>query len=127
MRISSDGLVRLSIAELLATPMRHLVSGVDPEEEPRIDKCGVATTLTGYTEWVSIGEPMLSVGWDWCVQSEGFIPIWKRVGLPRSNIMIVDASGNDTGWARNLELLVTFVDALPWQSLTPEAIAVRYE
>ena len=29
--------------------------------------------------------------------------------------MLVYSTGNDTGWHKNLELLSTVVDALPWQ------------
>jgi len=48
------------------------------------------------------------------------------MGLPRSNVMLVDAAGYDAGWERNLELLATVVDALPWRELIPEAVEARY-
>lgn len=50
MRISLNGLIRLSIAELISTPMTHLVSGVDVEDGPKLSTCGTATSISGYTD-----------------------------------------------------------------------------
>lgn len=117
-RVSPDGLVRLSIDELLSLQIHHLMSAVDLElDVPHFASCGCETTISGYTEWVSASRPAVSIGWDWhiCHWSVQRPFVWTRRGKPRSNIMLVYSTGNDAGWSKNLELLATVVDALPWQ------------
>lgn len=126
MRVSSDGLVRISIAELLCTPIAHLISGVDLDEAADPCACGKETWICGYTEWVSSSAPAISIGWDWCIAPSTSPPRWKRIGAPRSNVMLLSASGDDAGWSKNLDLLSTVVDALPWREQIPLALAVRY-
>lgn len=118
MQVSPDGLLRLSIDELLSLPIHHLMSAVDLDlVVPRTAVCGCETTISGYTEWVSASCPVVSIGWDWHISlwtaQRPFA--WARLGQPRSNVMLVYSTGNDTGWHKNLELLSTVVDALPWQ------------
>lgn len=126
MRISSDGLIRLSIEELLSTPISHFVSGVDLEGCQKLSSCGKATSISGYTEWVSKRAPIISIGWDWCIRLTSSGPLWTRVGLPRSNVMLVDATDGDADWEKNLEILATVVDALPWREHLLQAVAAPY-
>lgn len=125
MQVSPDGLLRLSIDELLSLPIRHLMSAVDMEAAPPRVACGCATTISGYTEWVSVSSPVVSIGWDWHIglwtTQRPFA--WARLGQPRSNVMLVYSTGNDTGWHKNLELLATVVDALPWQEQLSHSVA----
>ena len=127
MQVSPDGLLRLSIDELLSLPIEHLISGLDgPEHGPLARVCGSETVISGYTEWVSTSFPAVSIGWDWELQllwhDRPFA--WRRLGQPRTNVMLVYAAGGDTGWARNLELLSTVVDALPWQDRLVRAVGI---
>lgn len=127
MQLSSDGLLRLSIEELLCLPIEHLLSGLDaPDHASALRVCGSETEISGYTEWVSISRPAVSIGWDWKLQLRCYnrSVAWQRVGKPRTNVMLVYASGADTGWARNLELLSTVVDALPWQDRLGHAVGM---
>ena len=126
MRIASNGLIRLSIEELLSTPITHLVSGVDVEDCPKLGTCGKATTISGYTEWVSTSEPTISIGWDWCIQFTPAGTLWSRVGLPSSNVMLIEEAGHDTGWERSRDILATVIDALPWREQLPQLVAARY-
>lgn len=126
MHISSDGLIRLSIEELLTTPIEHLVSGVDEESCTAVSTCGTATSISGYTEWVSTSQPTITIGWDWCIQSTTFGARWVRVGLPSSNVMLTEGAGVDTGWERSRTLLATVVDALPWREKLPTIVTARY-
>lgn len=126
MQVSPDGLIRLSIEELLSTPMSHFVSGVDLECCQDVSACGKETSIAGYTEWVSKRTPVISIGWDWRIRLAIAGPLWVRVGLPRSNVMLVDARGNDAVWVENLKMLATVADALPWQEHLPKAVAERY-
>lgn len=126
MRISSDGLIHLSLDELLSIPMSHLVSGVDLEDCEKISTCGKVAYISGYTEWVSNRAPIISIGWDWrlCLTSSG--PLWVRAGLPRANVMLTNADVSNVGWENNFEILATVVDALPWRERLLHAVAERY-
>lgn len=126
MKISSDGLIRLSIEELLSTPMTHLVSGVDTDEATTLSHCGTVTSISGYTEWVSADSPNISIGWDWCIQSGSCGSFWARVGLPSSNVLLVDSRCNHEDWDKSRNVLATIVDALPWREYIPKLIASRY-
>ena len=125
MQASPDGLIRLSIDELLSMPIVHLISGVDMEDAHN-KVCGQETSISGYTEWVSSSTPPVSIGWDWCIMPSASHPHWIRVGAPRSNVMLVYATGDDAGWSKNLEILSTVVDALPWREQIPQVVAARY-
>lgn len=39
-----------------------------------------------------------------------------RVGLPQSNVMLVDCKGRDHGGLESMEILITVTDAFSWQS-----------
>lgn len=127
MKISPNGLIQLTIDELLSTPLVHLISGVDTEELAPLIACGRPTTISGYTEWGSLLNPTISLGWDWCIQIDSAKIFWKRIDLPRTNIMLVDHAGNSTEWTTNLEHLAMVVDTLPWNEKLPQVLAVPLE
>ncbi len=116
----------MSIVELLSTSITHLISGVDLEDRPKLSTCGKATSISGYTEWVSVHEPTISIAWDWCIQFTPSGTIWTRVGLPSSNVMLIEDTGCDADWERSRDILATFVDALPWREQLPQVVVARY-
>ncbi len=126
MHLSPDGLIRLTVDQLLSTPLEHLVSGVDLDASARHAACGTPTSLSGYTEWISTQDPTISIGWDWHLQTLAAGVRWVRVGLPRSNLMLTQDTGADTSWYGNLEILGTVVDALAWREILPRVVALRY-
>lgn len=126
MQISPQGLMRLSIDELLSCPVVHLCSGVDGDFAASPEHCGQKSTLCGYTEWTSANDPVISIGWDWCIQSSPLGVFWVRVGSPSSNLMLVDHRGVDFGWQRSQNILASVLDALPWKEQVPAALAIRY-
>lgn len=126
MHLSPDGLIRLTVDQLLSTPLEHLVSGVDPDHCASLGACGTLTSLSGYTEWVSAQDPTISIGWDWRLQTLAAGARWIRVGLPRSNLMLTVDTGADNSWHGNLEILGTVVDALAWREVLPQIVAARY-
>jgi len=121
---ANDGFVRLTLDEVLSLPLTHLVSGLDEHGDEA--GCGGATTISGYTEWVSRGGLAVTVGWDWVLYTAGDHLRWRRVGLPRSNLLLVDPTRHDYPWERNLSALATVVDAMPWQEQARSAITTRY-
>ena len=126
MHLAPDGLIRLTVDQLLSTPLEHLVSGVDLDATIHPLACGTRTSLCGYTEWISTQGPTISIGWDWRLQTLAAGARWVRVGLPRSNLMLTHDTGADTSWHGNLEILGTVVDALAWREILPHVVAARY-
>jgi len=125
MRLSAEGLIRLTVDELTSTSLVHLSSGIDEQGQPaRI--CGRATSISGYTEWISQQRPVITLGWDWCIRAASGSAHWQRLDSPRSNIIVVDGALRDMGWKRNLWVLASLVDALPWEEAASSAIAQRY-
>ena len=120
MHVCADGLIRLTFEELLSAPLVHLMSGLDAHAGRAAQDCGRITTLAGYTEWTSVSRPAVSLGWDWFYDPARGAGRCCRVGLPRSNVMLVDDQGRDKSWSLNLQRLATVVDALPW--LEPDPI-----
>ena len=123
--LGNDGYVRLTLDEVLSVQFAHLVSGLDEDCEATVP-CGAPTTISGYTEWVGKTDPPLTVGWDWVIDPGRDKAHWRRVGLPRTNVLLVDRSSSDFDWYMSLQVLSTVVDALPWQDQAKSAIEMRY-
>lgn len=126
MQLGPDGLVRLTLDEVLSTPLQHLISGVDPEEDACDERCGRVTSVTGYTEWLSDSSPAIVIGWDWQSVLKQGRPHLARVGAPRCNIMLVDHTAHDLDWDKHLDILGTVIDAMAWEDQTQATISERY-
>lgn len=120
--VSSDGFLRLKTRELDRIPLEHLLSNVDDEAPVLAPGCGAATTLSGYTEWVSPAAPTLSIGWDWEWRAlPGSSAGVVRLGLPRTNILVVSEASVPLPWEDSLEVLASFIDAIDWQRAALDA------
>ncbi|HEX5357100.1 MAG TPA: DUF4902 domain-containing protein [Aquabacterium sp.] len=118
--IQEDGFVRLSLDEMLSMRLQHLLCGIDGDVTTR---CGTVTSISGYTEWVGITDPQVSLGWDWRLETINGVVRYVRVGLPRSNVMLIDERHLDYGWQRNFQTLATVVDALQWRDKVTHLIS----
>ncbi|MDD5707896.1 MAG: DUF4902 domain-containing protein [Kiritimatiellae bacterium] len=117
--VSADGYVRLSLPELEAITLGHLISCLDEQSGARGVLAAVATDITGYTEWVSAGWPAISLGWDWQLAVAGQPAGLRRLHAPRSNVMLVDDSSRvDHGQVKTATLLEFYVDRQAWQAAT---------
>ncbi|HEX6706156.1 MAG TPA: DUF4902 domain-containing protein [Albitalea sp.] len=123
MQRSPDGYIRVSLDELLSLPIIHLMSGIDADEHLPTEACGRLTTICGYTEWVSETQPAITIGWDWCLAPDAYTGRRRRIGAPRTNVLLTDDSGADKPWPQSLECIGTVVDALPWSELVPECLS----
>ena len=124
--VSEDGYIRLLFAELQVVHLSHLISGLD-EDTPRASFDGATSTaIRGYTEWVSHLAPTITIGWDWQMDAAHHYVLLRRIGEPRSNIMLVDANRKDITLLKTTVLLEAYVDALKWQAAVREHIGNRY-
>lgn len=108
--ISTDGFIRMNENQLMNYPLQHLISTV---ESTQIEDSQIL--YYGFTEWATSLTPALSTGWDWEFVEQYGIASLKRIGLPRSNIMIVDISGTDIGFDVTETLIEKKIDTLFWE------------
>jgi len=115
--VSPDGYLRLKARELNQVPLRHLISNVD--DGSRVEEAGgcAETTLSGYTEWISPVEPSLSIGWDWEWRTLPGKSGAVRLGLPRTNVLLVSETSEPFPWEDSLQLLANYIDAIEWQGV----------
>jgi hypothetical protein len=117
--------IYLTVDELCAGALIHLISGVDEDCQGSTGGA-IVTAITGYTEWVSHGGPVLTIGWDWQMAGSGKVVSLQRVGAPSSNLMLQSPCRRDLGHARTVELLKAYVDSFDWQHATLGHISARY-
>lgn len=117
MRLSDDGFVRMAFSDLMKTSLSHLIS---INEETSFS--APYTHIFGYTEWVSVTTPVISVGWDWKLSHDDrFIKI-VRIGQPRSNLMFLDYMQCDIGQNNTETLINQKIDMLAWEAAVKEQI-----
>jgi len=124
---SADGYIRLTPSRLRALSFDHLLSGLDldPLDAPMGDGATVAA-IAGFTEWASVTAPALSLGWDWVAEVDGRELRYRRVGEPRSNIMLVNHESRDLGPEQNALALGLAVDEWHWQDAVASTVRERY-
>lgn len=122
MKISPDGLIHLSLKELLEIPLVHFYSSLDDEITTPIQQCGTVAPISGYTEWINTSQPTVSIGWDWVLEISQNGIQWKRFGLPRTNLVLLDEHARAFDWTSNLVELTEIVDRLLWQDQVAQAL-----
>jgi hypothetical protein len=126
MRLSPDGYVRLTPEQFQAIPLVHLLSGLDPDEPLPLHEGASQTDISGYTEWVSETAPIITLGWDWRMEGSSGQTRYLRMGLPRSNIMLMDNLWRDLGPATTAKLLEEAIDKMAWQAVIQRYLMDRY-
>ena len=126
MQLSPDGYVRLTLEQYQAIVLRHLWSGLDPEDPASLHEGAIQTRITGYTEWVSEMAPIITLGWDWQLQELSGHARYLRVGSLRSNIMLIDGLEHDLGPTQTDLLLEQAIDKMAWQEVVKTQITSRH-
>ena len=126
MRLSPDGYVRLTQEQFQAIPLVHLLSGLDPDEPLPLHEGANRTDISGYTEWVSEVAPIITLGWDWRMEGASGHACYLRIGLPRSNVMLLDNLWRDLGPAITAKLLEVAIDKAAWSAAVQRYIMDRY-
>ena len=124
--LSVDSYIRVPLSSLLDVPLIHLLSGLD-ETHPDSTLFGAnVCTISGYTEWITTTTPAITIGWDWEQIIRNSVSNYVRVGIPRSNLMLLDARERDLGYSASAVLLGSLIDTLLWQEEVNQAINTRY-
>jgi hypothetical protein len=95
--------------------LQHLISGFDEDMPADSAMAAVVTAITGYTEWVTMTTPAITLGWDWQLDTASTLQL-IRVSEPRCNVMLLDSARNDLGYAKTCALLEVYIDRMDWQS-----------
>ena len=114
MHITNYGLISLTLQDLIAIELKHLISGLDTESENSIINCGRETEIAGFTEWISETKPAITIGWDWCFDYKKSYTSLQPLGHPRSNIILIDESRKEYSYEDNLIGLSHFINTFPW-------------
>ena len=125
LQAGSDLRLRLRLDAVLRLSFKHLLSGLDESSAVGSAPCGTTTLISGYTEWTASDLPDVSVGWDWVLRTMDGRIEWARAGSPRSNLLLVDLSGQPYARAKNDAVLGTIVDAIRWQEIASRCILGR--
>jgi hypothetical protein len=112
--VSGDGYIRLPCHRVSEVELVHLLSGADPELS--LHAGPTATSMTGFTEWLSAGCPAITLGWDWKMDTSGRPGQLRRLNWPRSNLMLCDPARKDVGPDETARLLAQMIDTLEWQA-----------
>lgn len=124
--MANTGYIHLSLNELANISLVHLVSGVDEDAPAVVPDGAVSTCITGYTEWMSTGSQVVTIGWDWQMPADDDRSLLKRISGPSSNVMLLDEQRSELGHVFSVRLLESYIDALDWQTETLEYINSRY-
>ena len=122
----SHELLQIRRGDLDQLQLTHLVSGLDDDSGSHAPACGAGIALSGYTEWVCPAQPRLSLGWDWQLEGTASPPRIRRLGLPRTNVLLLDRDRAALPWNENLQVLANFIDGFNWNAPAFRAVCERY-
>jgi hypothetical protein len=120
-----DFYVRLQAQPLWTTSLAHLESGIDTDDDDefafrRFDSASALHSIRGFTEWVSDGQPPVSVGWDWTLTGSEQLTLDRN--SIRTNVMLIDAQGVDCGQEATVHAVIRLIEQTPWQSVVLQAL-----
>ncbi len=113
---ASDFYVRSGELNFQRVLLRHVQSELELTSEPnpsRDSEGASASVLCGCSEWVTESDPPITAGWDWTVTPSGDVLLNRH--SVRTNLMLIDESGNDLGHVVSIAAVVRRIEQLPWQ------------
>ena len=123
---AADGCIRLTWGDLQEQVLVHLISGLDEDCVHAGSGHATPTSITGYTEWVGERSPVISLGWDWLFDVSAARRELRRIGPPRSNVLLLDPERAELSEDHSEQQLEDFIDALLWQATVLLQIEARY-
>ena len=126
--VSNDGYIRFFLPEIRSVSLTHLISGMDQDAPLEMSDGARPTSITGYTEWISLhaSNVGITIGWDWQMSASSGLTELRRVSRPRSNIMLQSCDGKDVGYEQTMELLAAYIDNFKWQAIVLSHIVASY-
>lgn len=116
LNLSRDGYIRIAYQTFRQFEMTCLCSGMD-EDRPVFSGIGAsASSITGFTEWVSHGMPAITIGWDWELAGADGKACLAQTGIPGRNVMFVNQHGQDLGAEQTTAILVDWLKTFDWQT-----------
>ena len=116
--LSRDGYIRLAYQTFRQLEMTCLYSGMDDDRPVTSGLGASATSITGFTEWVSHGIPAITIGWDWKLAGTDGKPCLLQTGIPGRNLMFIDQHGQDLGTEQTTTILIDWIKTFDWQTET---------
>ena len=96
--------------------MTCLYFGMDDDRSVTSGLGASATSITGFTEWISHGIPAITIGWDWELAGTDGKPCLLQTGIPRRSIMFVDQHCQNLGTEQTTAILVGWFKTFDWQT-----------
>lgn len=125
--LDDDGYVKLHLRSFRGIRMEHFVSGLEEEaHDGNLAEGACASTIEGYTEWVSASAPIISLGWDWVFDPMRIPSMLVRQSSLRTNVMLLDNDGVEVGPFKTAVLLEAVLDCFGWQETVLDEIENRY-
>ena len=84
-----------------------------------------ATALSGTRVGLCV-TPRLSLGWDWQLEAPRRHRQSRRLGLPHTNILLLDRDRAALPWNESLQVLANFIDGFNWNTPAFRAVCERY-
>ncbi len=109
-----DFFVRLTAEQTRRLVWRHVRTEIEDSgiEAGGAGLDGQASTLCGYSDWVTDTDPPVLISWDWKMQTTGELVLNPH--SIRTNLMLVDAQGHDLGHSRSQALARECLARLAW-------------
>ncbi|WP_262964619.1 DUF4902 domain-containing protein [Methylobacter psychrophilus] len=124
--LSTDGYIRLTLAQLTCLQLHHLHSNLYTEHILNVCSATSLTEIKGYTEWVSQSQPSISVGWDWLVDYRIGATDYSMDGQPFSNILLRNNQQHDLSEEESLTIIGLWLNTLNWQEEIFNYIQSKY-
>lgn len=120
-----DFFVRLNATELRDLPLAHHASAVDMDDGEagllgRREAASLLPCIRGYTEWIGLARPEVSIGWDWTLADSGELTLDRH--SVRTNVMLVDERGVDCGRRLTVEAVIGTIARCEWQPVVLQAL-----
>ena len=125
LNVSDDGYLRIKKNTLQTIELVHLMSGLTSCEMYDLNESST-TTINGYTEWISNTSPVISLSWDWYIQTMLPPPQYLISGKPFSNVMLISDEGEDLGHIVTNRQLLKLINDLSWQLETSIHIEMQH-
>lgn len=109
-RISPDGYFRLQLSTFRNLPFKQMIANADANLLRGLIEQDIPAQLAGFCELASDVAPTLSIEFDWYIHGETKL-IMVLAPSVRTNMMLINSSGDDYGRVRTHRLIAAWIKA----------------